>query len=78
VSARSFSYEGPHTHDVELAPLLPIVYGPRVGGHAGERRIERNNPAKARNSSSGRSASSVWRRRGRECIRDSLRFTGRA
>jgi len=26
------NYDGPHTHDVPLAPLLPIVYRARVGG----------------------------------------------
>src|SRR4029453_18357754 len=26
------NYEGPHTHDVELAPLLPEVYRAKVGG----------------------------------------------
>jgi 5-methyltetrahydropteroyltriglutamate--homocysteine methyltransferase len=25
------NYDGPHTHDVPLEPLLPIVYGARVG-----------------------------------------------
>ena len=42
------NYEGPHTHDVELAPLLPEVYRARVGGlvlsmanprHAHEHRV---------------------------------------
>jgi len=26
------NYEGPHTDDVELAPLLPLLYDARVGG----------------------------------------------
>ena len=47
------NYEGPHTHDVELAPLLPIVYGARVGGlvlsmanprHAHEHRVLARHP----------------------------------
>src|SRR5262249_34045567 len=25
------NYDGPHTHDVPLEPLLPIIYGARVG-----------------------------------------------
>jgi 5-methyltetrahydropteroyltriglutamate--homocysteine methyltransferase len=42
------NYEGPHTDDVELAPLLPLVYQARVGGlvlsmanprHAHEHRV---------------------------------------
>jgi 5-methyltetrahydropteroyltriglutamate--homocysteine methyltransferase len=47
------NYEGPHTHDVELAPLLPHVYRARVGGlvlsmanprHAHEHRVLREHP----------------------------------
>jgi 5-methyltetrahydropteroyltriglutamate--homocysteine methyltransferase len=47
------NYEGPHTHDVDLAPLLPHVYRARVGGlvlsmanprHAHEHRVLREHP----------------------------------
>jgi len=47
------NYEGPHTHDVELAPLLPILYGARAGAlvlsmanprHAHEHRVLREHP----------------------------------
>jgi 5-methyltetrahydropteroyltriglutamate--homocysteine methyltransferase len=47
------NYEGPHTHDVELAPLLPHLYRARVGGlvlsmanprHAHEHRVLREHP----------------------------------
>ncbi len=34
------NYDGPHTHDVALAPLLPILYGARVGALS----IEMANP----------------------------------
>jgi 5-methyltetrahydropteroyltriglutamate--homocysteine methyltransferase len=47
------NYEGPHTHDVELAPLLPEVYRAKVGGlvlsmanprHAHEHRVLAQHP----------------------------------
>ena len=47
------NYEGPHTHDVDLAPLLPHVYRAHVGGlvlsmanprHAHEHRVLREHP----------------------------------
>jgi 5-methyltetrahydropteroyltriglutamate--homocysteine methyltransferase len=47
------NYEGPHTDDVDLAPLLPLVYQARVGGlvlsmanprHAHEHRVLAANP----------------------------------
>jgi len=47
------NYEGPHTDDVELAPLLPLVYAARVGGlvlsmanprHAHEHRVLARHP----------------------------------
>jgi 5-methyltetrahydropteroyltriglutamate--homocysteine methyltransferase len=47
------NYEGPHTHDVELAPLLPHVYRARAGAlvlsmanprHAHEHRVLREHP----------------------------------
>jgi len=47
------NYEGPHTHDVELAPLLPELYRAKVGGlvlsmanprHAHEHRVLAQHP----------------------------------
>jgi len=47
------NYEGPHTHDVDLAPLLPHVYRARAGAlvlsmanprHAHEHRVLRDHP----------------------------------
>ena len=47
------NYEGPHTHDVELAPLLPEIYRAKVGGlvlsmanprHAHEHRVLAQHP----------------------------------
>jgi 5-methyltetrahydropteroyltriglutamate--homocysteine methyltransferase len=47
------NYEGPHTHDVDLEPLLPHLYRARVGGlvlsmanprHAHEHRVLARNP----------------------------------
>jgi 5-methyltetrahydropteroyltriglutamate--homocysteine methyltransferase len=50
------NYEGPHTHDVDLAPLLPLVTRAKVGAlvlsmanprHAYEHRVLRDHPLPA-------------------------------